>query len=381
MEGFANTYLCRLLRMVICQDISLEPTSLTAEEFDELLKLAKEHEVQPIAAYGLLLTGGLTPEQEQRCRKQVYQIMLYQERMDQELRRTCELLEQAQVDYMPLKGAVIRGLYPEPWLRTSGDVDILVKDADRAAKLLVKHGYQNKGKSIHDITVISPLGIPFELHFQLIDTDDKVIRLMEQVWDHARLREGICHYEMAPELFYFYHMAHMAKHMHQGGCGIRFVTDIWLLNHKISLNEEKRNRLLREGGLLPFARQAEHLSRVWFGDCQPEPLDLELENYILNSGVFGSRSNKVKLARIKAGTNLKYFVRRFFLPYDEMILRYPLLTKYPALMPVFWVRRWAGSVLKRRKLRRIMHELAVNKEMDEDAIAAAGRLFRELELV
>lgn len=380
MDRFANTYLCRLLRRVICQDISPEPIPLTEEDFKNLLKMARQHEVQPIAAYGLLLTGGLTPEQEQYCRKLIYQIMLYQERMDLELRRTCELLEQAQIDYMPLKGAVIRSLYPEPWLRTSGDIDILVKDADRAAKVLAEHGYRNKGKGSHDITVISPLGIPIELHFQLIDIDDRVIRQLEGVWDQAKLREETCHYEMAPELFYFYHMAHMAKHMHHGGCGIRFFTDIWLINKKMSFDEEKKKNLLREGGLLTFARQAEHLSRVWFGDFEPETLDWELESFILNSGVFGSRSNKVKLARTKAGTNPKYFVMRFFLPYDEMILRYPILKKYPILMPIFWARRWAGAVLKRGKLRRIVHELAVNKEMDEEAVTATEGLFRELEL-
>ena len=41
MDGFANTYLCRLLRLVICQDISLEPANLAAEEFDALMRLAK----------------------------------------------------------------------------------------------------------------------------------------------------------------------------------------------------------------------------------------------------------------------------------------------------------------------------------------------------
>ena len=63
-----------------------------------------------------------------------------------------------------------------------------------------------------------------------------------------------------------------------------------------------------------------------------------------------------------------------------MILRYPILIKYPLLMPIFWVRRWAGSILKRGKLRRIVHELAVNKTMNEDAITATSWLFRELEL-
>ena len=379
-DGFAHTYLCRLLRLVICQNISLEPVRLTQEEFDALLKLAQQHELQAMAAYGLVLAGGLTEEQEHRCWELICHIISYQEQMDQELHSTCELLEKAELAYLPLKGAVIRRLYPEPWLRTSGDIDILNRDADGAAKYLVKHGYQYKMKGSHDISVISPQGVLVELHFQLIDTDAKVNSILEQVWDYAKLREGNQHYEMAPELFYFYHIAHMAKHMIHGGCGIRFFADIWLMRHKISLDEDLLNQLLRRGGLLTFAKQAEHLSRVWFEDCRPTPLDLELEHFILNSGVFGSRSNKVKLARSHWESSLKFFFLRLFLPYGQMILHYPVLKKHPLLLPVFWVRRWAGVILKRGKLRKVIHEVSINRKINKDAIDATGQLFRELEI-
>lgn len=79
------------------------------------------------------------------------------------------------------------------------------------------------------------------------------------------------------------------------------------MSQKLAFDKEKRNELLRKGGLLVFVNQAEYLIRVRFGDCQPEPLDWQLEKYILNSGAFGSRSNKVKLDRTKAGTNPKCF--------------------------------------------------------------------------
>ena len=380
-DDFSNTYLCKLLRLVICQNVSPEPARLTPEEFDMLLKLARKHEVQPIAAYGLLLVGGLTEEQEQRCRKLIYSIMAYQRRMDLELHKTCDLLEAAGMAHIPLKGAVIRSFYPEPWLRTSGDIDILLKDADSAAKHLMKCGYQHKMKGLHDITMISPRGIPFELHFQLIDTDARVNCLLEQVWDHARLREGNYRYEMTPELFYFYHIAHMAKHMLHGGCGIRFFTDIWLLRHELSLDEDALNHLLREGGLLTFAKQAESLSRVWFEGRRPTHLELALERYVLNSGVFGSSSNKVKLARSQSDTTAQYVFLRIFLPYNEMVLHYPILKKYPLLLPGFWIRRWAGAVLKRGKFRRVMREVYLNRKIDRDAITATGRLLRALELL
>lgn len=379
-DGFTNTYLCRLLRRVICQDIPLEPARLTQEEFEALLKLARKHEVQPMAAYGLLLAGGLTEEQEQRCRKLTGNYAAHYERMDLELQYTCELLDAAGLAYMPLKGAVIRSFYPEPWLRTSGDIDILVKDAEGSAKCLVKQGYRYKMKGSHDITMLSPLGVPVELHFQMTDTDSKVSSLLEQVWDHAKVREGTCQHEMAPELFYFYHIAHMAKHMIQGGCGIRFFVDLWILNHTISQDEETKNQLLRKGGLFTFERQAAHLSRVWFEDDQPDPLDLELESFVLNGGVFGSRSNKIKLVRTKADTSVKFFFMRIFLPYDQMILRYPILKKHPLLLPAYWLRRWAGTILKRGKLRGVVHEVKLNRTIDEDAISTTNRLFQELEL-
>ena len=59
----------------------------------------------------------------------------------------------------------------------------------------------------------------------------------------------------------------MAKHfVSTGGCGIRPFLDIWVLNHKIDFNREKREKLLSDGGLDVFAKQAELLSEVWFGN-------------------------------------------------------------------------------------------------------------------
>lgn len=383
MDEFVNTYLCRLLQRVISQDVSLEPSQLTMEEFDNLLKLARRHEVQPIAAYGLLLSGGITQAQEQYCRKLVYQMVLYQERMDQELSKTCDLLEKAQIAYMPLKGAVMRGLYPEPWLRTSGDIDILVKDADRAAEILVEHGYRYREKGSHDITVISPLGILIELHFQLIETDPQVNALLERVWDYARPRQGSFRYDMEPELFYFYHIAHMAKHMLNGGCGcgIRFFVDIHLLLEKVSMDKEKKAHLLQAGGLATFARQAECLGQRWFGKGQPELSVSALEQYVLDGGVFGSQSNMVRLARTKADNSVTFLFLRLFWPYKRMALRYPVLKKYPILLPVFWIWRWIEVLLGHGRIQKAVRELTINKDLDTDSISATKRLFQELELI
>lgn len=372
--------LMSLLRGVL-QQVPIKMTALTPESFDGLMKLAQRHEVQSMAAYGLLLSGGLSCEQEARCRKEVYRILAYQERMKKEFAGICEVMEKAGLPYMPLKGAVIRDFYPEYWLRTSGDIDILVSDVEWAAELLVENGCLYRGKGSHDITLISPQGIPIELHFQLIDTDPVAATLLEQVWQYSFCREGSCCYEMEPEMLYFYHIAHMAKHMLAGGCGIRYFADIWILQQSLSLNPEKKQQMLRAGGLWAFAEQAEHLSQMWFGNRDPDPQVLELEAFILNGSVFGSQSNLLKVRRSAVDTSLGFLVRRIFLPYDQLVLQYPELKRYPVLLPFCWIRRLLAKISNPVKVHSAMKELKLNKNMDEISISAAKRLFQELELL
>ena len=40
------------------------------------------------------------------------------------------VFEQQEILFLPLKGAVIRGSYPEAWMRTSSDIDILIREED-----------------------------------------------------------------------------------------------------------------------------------------------------------------------------------------------------------------------------------------------------------
>ena len=66
------------------------------------------------------------------------------EQLNYENERICMALEKAQIPFIPLKGSIIRKYYPESWMRTSCDVDVLVheEDAEKAVDVLVKeYGY------------------------------------------------------------------------------------------------------------------------------------------------------------------------------------------------------------------------------------------------
>ena len=52
------------------------------------------------------------------------------EQLNYEFQRLCNTFEEAAIPFIPLKGSVIRRYYPESWMRTSCDVDILVHEED-----------------------------------------------------------------------------------------------------------------------------------------------------------------------------------------------------------------------------------------------------------
>ena len=91
--------------------------------------------------------------------------------------------EDAGIDYIPLKGSVLREYYRNPPMRTSCDIDILVpKDkVDAAASALVTAcGYTINGRSGHDISMTAKNGQHLELHFALMDLYMKQIHMLLQ---------------------------------------------------------------------------------------------------------------------------------------------------------------------------------------------------------
>ena len=65
-----------------------------------------------------------------------------------------------------------------------------------------------------------------ELHFELVETDFKKSALLSDVWNGDELiKASDFEYAMTNELFLFFHIYHMAKHLKYGGCGIKPLID------------------------------------------------------------------------------------------------------------------------------------------------------------
>ncbi len=349
--------------------IDSENLRLTDDDLKQLYILSKKHDLAHLVGDAMirhkLLSDG---EIKSKFEKQMMTAVYRYERINYELNSLSETLNQAQIPFIPLKGSVLRQYYPKPWMRTGCDIDILVHDADldRAVKLLTEHlEYRVESEQSHDIGMYSPSGVHLELHYTLIESNivGKADEVLKEVWEQsAPGQDCVYRYVMSEEMFYYYHIAHMAKHFQNGGCGARPLLDLWILNHKIVYDAEKRNALLEEGGLMKFAGTARQLSEVWFGNLGHNAITKKVERYILCGGVYGTMDNRVAVQQIRRGGKLRYAISRIWLPYDTLKCHYPSLEGKRVLLPFYEARRW-GKLVFCGGAKRGVRELKLNSAM------------------
>ncbi len=330
----------------------LEINLLNEDIAFNLYKISKEHDVAGIVANAVFSLKLLPKESEVYSKFQKQQMVdIYRyERMNHELHMLYDLFEKEQIKFIPLKGSVIRQYYPHPWLRTSCDIDFLIQEneVNKAVKAIEQAiGCSNIVRGTHDIGLFTKSGIHIELHFTLVE-DGKLLNakaVLNRVWEYAYLADG-CKYRhlLKDEMFYFYHIAHMAIHFQGGGCGIRPFIDLQILD-QIEHNENARQSLLAEGGLLVFSNQVNKLAQVWFANHMHDDETIRIEKYIVKSGIYGTSENYIAAQQVKQGNRFKFIVSRLWLPYDVLKHQYPSLKGKKLLLPFYEIRRWFKMLL------------------------------------
>ncbi len=363
----------------------------------ELYKLSKFHDVAHLVGDSLSKNDAFTnlpdtiDESERvmiaktkaKFDEQVFTAVYRYENINYELEQLRQTLSEAKIPFILLKGSVIRKFYSEPWMRTSCDIDILVKefDEDKASKVLTESlQYTTEGKGQHDISLFSPSGIHVELHFKLMDLDFKQVPMLNDIWSCGEI-ECVSGYEyrMSNELFLLYHIYHMAKHFIHGGCGIKPFIDLWVIKHKVGYIDENAEKILRESDLFLFYSRAIELMNVWFENQSHNAVTREMENYILQGGVYGTLEQHVAMSQNKKGGKFKHLLSKIFLSYEEMKIYYPSVKKCPIMFPFYQVRRWF-RILFCGGRKNAMNESKANQNLSEEKRQSAKNLIDELGL-
>ena len=346
----------RLIKSELC-GCALETGSqdkLNDERLNRLYELSKHHDMAHIVGNAIERNKLAGDSQiTRKFQKRIFLAVYRYERMKHEYTRVCGLFDEKGISYLPLKGAVIRELYPEPWMRTSCDIDILVHSADLEAtvNMLTASGYEIHARGENYVSLYTNGEVHVDLHFGVAKEEfvSSANAVLSDIWSYASILPGTHRYVLSDEMFYFYHIAHMAKHFEQGGCGVRPFVDMWILNNKTEFDKEKREALLKKGNILEFSKAAERLLDVWFEGAEPDILAKKMYDYILGAGVYGSLKNRVLSVRSKMGGSVSYSLSRIFMPYKKMKLSYPVLEKHKWLLPFMWVHRLIKKLLVKNR--------------------------------
>ena len=258
------------------------------------------------------------------------------------------------VKIIPLKGCVMKELYLSPHFRVMSDVDLLYEGmtAKELAVLMEAFGYSTEHLETgnHDVFHKSPC-MNIELHRQLMADDSPYKPFFDNLFERAVLDENIPNlYHLTPEDLYLHEIAHAAKHFMGREAHVRHVGDIYVLNQKYASDWDVDyiKAQLDSVGLLKFEEKIRTIAYVFFGEEPAEVSELDMELFFPQNK---NLPNKAGWGYMDKGgkSNVMFFLHRTFYPYSGMCSMYPVLKKWPVLLPFAWMHRIGDVLLHRRQ--------------------------------
>lgn len=358
--NMAGIYLVQLLCSVLHEkQIPDLPSELS---WEHVFHMAKMHSVEVMSFYGA--------EAFIKSNEQLYHI--WKRRLDTNLiqnliqSETCKeifsSLYKSDIRFLPLKGFEIKRLYKRPEFRQMSDIDILIEPqkAPQIKILMEKLGFQfiEGGIPYHD-EYHNPPFLTIEFHKQMLPDDNPKWEYYKDIWKKALPNKEIPGgYILSLEDVYIYQIVHLWKHYYEFGSGIRSIMDIYIYLEKFSSKMDWYyiKQELKKLDLYDFSNTVEALSKYWFSDCDREKWIrvngvAALEKNTLFSGTYGSkfakRITEMDKLQVEKGNlqKIKYLFKRVFISKKQLERPYPLLKKYPALLPIIWIYRLVNTIL------------------------------------
>ena len=343
---------------------------------DEYIQFASMQQIEALLVTGMLKSG-VTLSAD--VRKMLYGAVMISSHQLSALERLCNVFSENGIDHMPLKGSMLKSLYPSDELRSMGDIDMLVRmdQYDRVRPLMLAEGYQEGDESDHEYHWTRE-DAHIELHKRLIPSYNKdYYAFYGEGWQLAKPCSTLHRFVMSHEDTFIFLFTHYAKHYRDAGVGVRQALDLYV--YRMAYPDIDEVYVLEKMQLLQLNRFYANtmcMLDVWFKGSTHTGASQLIEDRLFSSGVFGTRENSLQSTMLKEANTqgtvkkakLIKWLNILFLPRIEMCKLYPFLKRIPCLLPVMWAVRWGDVLFHRRN--RIHARVQENKDVNSESIEA-----------
>lgn len=284
---------------------------------------------------------------------------------------------------MPLKGLILRTLYPKPELRQMCDNDILF-DSAAAGKLhrfMTSRGYRAEDGWLYDRSYKKEPCFHFELHKTLLSPLSGAAELYPHYKNvHERLLPvpgTRCEMTFRDEDFYLYLLVHARKHdLEWEAIGLRMALDLklYLDRKEPALDWRYIDRQLDLMRMRDFAGDLRNLAMRLFSPSGIQELDADgtaMLERLAGSDIYGhdkaarERSIARQLQRAESGRvrfpKLTYMMARLFPPARQMREIFSPCEKWPFLLPLAYLLRFGTCLRQSRRFLREVRQVITSR--------------------
>ncbi len=260
-------------------------------------------------------------------------------------RAVCELFDALDgTPAIPLKGLEVKALWPYSYMRTMGDIDLLINEADapKIIEIMRSQGFSLQNESSAQVLVMHrPPILNFELHTVMITEPAAIAKVFDD-GGALKVNGGL-----PAHVQYAYLLAHIAKHFSGAGCGLRPIIDVYLYRKNVPFDRKLSNELLEAAKIAEFAGNIEALGECIFEGAEKTPLLAELLDFIFGTALYGD-TEKRDIGKRRKKSVLGNIWAHTFLPYRDMVRIYPRLKRCKIALPFYWILRIFAVLLGRQ---------------------------------
>lgn len=294
------------------------------------------------------------------------------ERQIELIQNISQAFEENGIDHMPVKGTLMKALYPDHAMRYMCDADILIKEEQypKIVPIMESLKFREKGESDHEHIWKHPF-LMVELHKHLIPSYNKDYYSYFGVgWDLAKIQNGH-RWSMTREDAFIYDTIHFAKHYRDASANSHFIIDLWIcLRTYPDMDHAYIRQQLGRLKMEAFYDNIIRVTKAWFEGGSWDDVVVRMSEILLAEDKCQQKQRRELAGDTRAiqaegsakKARRKHILRRIFFTREQMDWTHPQFKHLP--LPIAWVARWCSDIPKWGKA--IREEK--NKKISEEAV-------------